>query len=261
MCSISAYATEAIGNGSTARASRLQEPLVSSRIAGAAETSRMNRDRNHLAQRDRAAPAHGFTLVEVIVVLAVVLLLSGIAVPLISGYVEDGRRARAEAEVKAIAASVVSFYKDVGIYPTRNASGTNATVRVLYTGTSPPNAATWVQSNGHNFYQWAASPANGDSADNQLLTNTPQGSAGAAYATTGRIRWRGPYLAGASPLDPWGRPYLINVFSSFNNNATNQKRIFVISAGPNGVLETDERSRATDDIAGDDIGMIIHQRP
>jgi len=51
----------------------------------------------------------GFTLVEVIVVLSVVLLLTGIAVPMLSSYMEDGRRARAEAECKVVGAAIMSF--------------------------------------------------------------------------------------------------------------------------------------------------------
>ena len=49
------------------------------------------------AEINGAARRHherGFTLVEVIVVLSVVLLLTGIAVPMLSSYMEDGRRAR-----------------------------------------------------------------------------------------------------------------------------------------------------------------------
>ena len=67
----------------------------------------------------------GFTLVEVIVVLSVVLLLTGIAVPMLSTYMEDGRRARAESECKTIGAAVLGFYKDVGVYPARNSSPSN----------------------------------------------------------------------------------------------------------------------------------------
>src|SRR5439155_11006492 len=86
-----------------------------------------------IASRERGPAAAlagtaGFTLVEVIVVLAVVLLLTGIAVPMISGYMEDGRRARAEAEVKLIAAEISSFYKDVGVWPARSSTGTNNTL-------------------------------------------------------------------------------------------------------------------------------------
>jgi protein-tyrosine-phosphatase len=44
-----------------------------------------------------------------------VLLLTGIAVPMLSSYMEDGRRARAQAEAKVVGAAVMSFYMDLGV--------------------------------------------------------------------------------------------------------------------------------------------------
>ena len=196
-----------------------------------------------------------------IVVLVVAVLLSGIAVPLIAGYVEDDRRARAESEIRSLAGAVTAFYKDLGIFPTRNGKSSDATVRCLYTGAAVPTPDIFVGSGTHGFYQWAASGTNGDSFDHQLRDNSPQGSTEAAYSTTGKIRWRGPYVSVRSPLDPWGRPYLINVHSSFSTHGTDHRRIFVLSAGPDGRINTNERARASDDIAGDDIAMIIYQRP
>lgn len=201
----------------------------------------------------------GFTLVEVIVVLSVVLLLTGIAVPMLSSYMEDGRRARAEAECKVIGAAMMSFYKDVGVYPARNSSGSNNQLYSLLTGPTMPTTNPWSAT--HNFGTWGMSGARGDLLNNHLLTNTPQGTTGAAYPTTGTARWRGPYLAGSSPLDPWGRPYVINVISGHNANATNYKRLFVMSAGPNGRFDTSANATATTDLTGDDIGVLMSQRP
>ena len=65
---------------------------------------------------------------------------------------------------------------------------------------------------------------------------------------------------GTAPLDPWGRPYVVNVISGFYNHATNYKRIFVMSAGPNGVFDTSYLATATTDIAGDDIGMLLAEK-
>ncbi|GAB4146703.1 MAG: hypothetical protein Fur0037_14780 [Planctomycetota bacterium] len=200
----------------------------------------------------------GFTLVEVIVVLAVVLLLTGIAVPMISGYMEDGRRARAAAEVKVLASSIASFYKDVGTYPTRNSSGTAGGINLLVSGSSLPSSSPWIGNSA--FATWATSSSTADVMDNQLLANTPGGQSSAAYPTTGSNRWRGPYLAGPSPLDPWGRPYIANVISSFSTNSTNYKRMYVLSAGPNGRFDTPASATATADIADDDIGVILHVR-
>lgn len=212
---------------------------------------------NHGAERKRAQ--RGFTLVEVIVVLSVVLLLTGIAVPMLSSYMEDGRRARAEAECKVVGAAVMSFYKDLGVYPARNSGGTNNYLYSLLTGPTTPTTNPWTA--GHNFATWGMGAARGDLLDNHLLRNQPQGSGSAAYATTGSMRWRGPYVNGTTPLDPWGRPYVVNVISGHNANATNYKRMWVISAGPNGRFDTVATATAVTEITGDDIGVMLTQRP
>ena len=207
---------------------------------------------------NRSAHARGFTLVEVVVVLAVVLLLSAIAVPLVSNYIEDGRRTRATAEVKVVASAVTNLYKDYGKWPARNNAGTDNTLYVLYTGSALPASNPFAA--GHTFNTWALDGTHGDVLDNQLLANTPKGASGGAYPTTGQFRWRGPYLAGGMSNDPWNRPYVVNVIAGHSTNATNYKRLFVLSAGPNGIIDTPATATATTDITGDDIGVIINQR-
>jgi prepilin-type N-terminal cleavage/methylation domain-containing protein len=212
---------------------------------------------NRLAHNNnRRRTEGGFTLVEVIVVLSVVLLLTGIAVPMLSSYMEDARRARAKAEVNIIMAATSQLCKDVGSYPARNASGSNY-LYVLYTG---PARTTNPWGNGHYFSAWALDANRGDTLDNHLATNTPKGSSGGAYPTTGTARWHGPYVAGTSPIDPWGRPYIINVMSGWSTDVTSYKRMWVMSAGPNGIFDTAPNARATDEIAGDDIGVLVSQR-
>jgi prepilin-type N-terminal cleavage/methylation domain-containing protein len=216
-----------------------------------------------MAQESQFVPSpdrlqRGFTLVEVIVVLSVILLLTGIAVPMLSGYMEDGRRAKAQSEVKVVAASMMSLYKDVGTYPTRSGTGTANTVYALFTGPTMPTANPY--SANHQWSTWAMNAARGDLIDNHLNRNTPQGQAGGAYPATGSAMWRGPYFAGSTPLDPWGRPYVINVISGFFVHATNYKRLWVLSAGPNGVIDTPANATATTDITGDDIGIMVGQQ-
>lgn len=207
----------------------------------------------------RCRTVAGFTLVEMIVVLAVVLLLTGIAVPMITGYVNDGRRARAEAEVKLVASAVTSFYKDLGGWPARNSAGVDNQLYVLCSGPALPSGNPFTRS--HRFTNWLLDGTHGDTLDNHLLQNTPGGASAAAYATTGSVRWRGPYTAGGLPLDPWGHPYLVTVISGFSANANNYKRLLVISAGPDGAFQTVGNLTATTDLAGDDIGIIVSQRP
>lgn len=209
---------------------------------------------NQTAGRSRA----GFTLVEVVVVLGVILLLAGIAVPLVNGYIGDSQRARARSEVKMLGAAVMSMYKDVAAVPARNSAGTDNTIRVLGTGASVPTTNPFLNNTAWNT--WFMSATYGDVMDNHLVTNTPQGATAAAYVTTGEFQWRGPYLADGAPLDPWGRPYLVMMRSFFDTNATNWKKVFVISAGPDGRMDTNPTCTATTSVTGDDIGMVLSQR-
>jgi prepilin-type N-terminal cleavage/methylation domain-containing protein len=211
-----------------------------------------------LSPATRCARQSGFTLVEVIVVLSVVLLLTGIAVPMLSSYMEDGRRARAEDECKVLGAAVMSFYKDTGVYPARSSAGTNNYVYSMFTGSTMPSTNPFNA--GHNWITWAMNATRGDLLDNHLLQNQPQNTTGAAYPTTGSNRWRGPYVAGNTPLDPWGRPYVVNVISGYYSHATNYKRLWVVSAGTNGRFDTDYLATATTNLAGDDIGVLLGQQ-
>ncbi|MFM1871238.1 MAG: hypothetical protein RL398_660 [Planctomycetota bacterium] len=212
--------------------------------------------RSRASRQSRPAQA-GFTLVEVIVVLSVVLLLTGIAVPMLSSYIEDGRRARAQSEVRTIGAAVVAVNKDVGVNAARNASGADNQVYVLLSGPTMPSTSPFV--GNHQWVTWGLSATRGDLIDNHVLHNRPQSQTSAAYATTGSMQWRGPYMS-ATPLDPWGRPYVINIVSTFNTNATNNKKTFVLSAGPNGRIDTPAAAAATTEISGDDIGFLLSQR-
>ncbi|MCR9246612.1 MAG: type II secretion system protein GspG [bacterium] len=207
---------------------------------------------------ERGGREDGFTLVEVIVVLSVILLLTGIAVPMLSSYMEDGRRARAEAECKVLGSAVMSFYKDLGYYPARNSSATDNHVYVLLSGPTKPSSNPWSAS--HSFATWAVDATRGDILDNHLLNNMPGGQASAAYPVTGNLRWRGPYVAGGTPVDPWSNPYVVNILGGWYSHATNHKRMFVLSAGPNGRIDTAATATSADDIAGDDIGLILTQQ-
>ena len=191
-------------------------------------------------------------------VLGVVLLLSGIAIPMISSYVDDGKRARAEAEVKMLTAAVTAFYKDAGRYPARNSSGADNFLYTLVTGETQPTSNPFAA--GHAFYTWGANSTRGDTLDNHLLRNTPKGQTSAAYPVTGNVRWRGPYLSGPAPLDPWGRPYIISVIGSWFTHATQYKRMYILSAGPDGRINTSATSTSTSNVEGDDIGVIVVER-
>ncbi len=193
----------------------------------------------------------GFTLVEVVVVIAVVALLAAIMTPLIAKNIDDAKMGRAENEAEVIAAAVGNFYKDVGRWPTMGSAGTYNGVTTLVTGNSTVAGAT-ISSNG-----WVSSTtgASVDFLENHLLNNTPKGAA--AYPTSGSGAWEGPYLS-AAPLDPWGSPYMINIAATDATSSSHKG--LVISSGPNGVMDTAFATTRTSLPGGDDIAVSFFVR-
>src|SRR5437016_13521757 len=69
-------------------------------------------------QHSCAVTQGSFTIAEVIIVIAIMLVLAGLILAT-SGYVQiKGKRSRAEAEIAAISAALENYKADNGIYPT-----------------------------------------------------------------------------------------------------------------------------------------------
>lgn len=66
--------------------------------------------------RDRRF-SKGFTLVEIIVVVTVIVILMGLVIGVAGPVQESGRRSRAQAEVAALETALTRFEQDNGFYP------------------------------------------------------------------------------------------------------------------------------------------------
>lgn len=106
---------------------------------------------------NRRFASAGFTLLEMLVVLAIIGLLAGLIGPKLFGQVEKGSVTVAATQAKMLRGAVENLRLDIGRYPT------------VEEGLG-------------------------------LLVKPPQDPALAA-------RWRGPYLDGDLPEDPWKHPY------------------------------------------------------
>lgn len=67
-------------------------------------------------------PTRGFTLIELVVVISILAILSGVLVPRVSSHLESARDARRLADVKAVRAAVEQYFLDRGSYPPANAN-------------------------------------------------------------------------------------------------------------------------------------------
>ncbi len=78
----------------------------------------------------------GFTLIELIIVIAVIAILLGIALPRIRGMIDEGNTAKAAAELRALQVAVESYYiHNSKIYP---ADGSSTWQSALTAATTRP---------------------------------------------------------------------------------------------------------------------------
>ena len=212
-------------------------------------------------RKSTGAADHGFTLMEVVIVLAVIAALSAAIAPMAFDYLADAKKTQAQNDANQIAQAVGRFYQDTALPPYKNNTSTSkiaakesADFDCLYGPGSDVIAATdptgtWI-AGGVNCL---AASTTRDTIQDFLIANTPGASSSKSYVTTGKNQWRGPYLPSV-PLDPWGNPYLVNIGKADPSAAT-QKAVWVISAGPNGKFETNADLAATSALSasGDDI--------
>jgi general secretion pathway protein G len=188
----------------------------------------------------------GFTLIEIIVVLAIIAMLAGILAPVLTRYVGDSKIRRAEGDCQRIAAAMGLFYSDVGEWPiwfNGNATkpGDGKFNTIIGTGDSPDDMA----STG-----WSIAGGSVDTIKNQLISNKPGGNT-PGYPTTGKRAWHGPYLDDEK-ADPWGSRYMVNVEFVWPANVSGAKPVIVLSSGPNKKVDTTYSQTGPDLVVGDD---------
>jgi prepilin-type N-terminal cleavage/methylation domain-containing protein len=202
----------------------------------------------------------GFTLLEIIVVLAVLGALAAMLTPVVFRYVDDANRARAQNDANTIAAAINQMFRDTG----RWSFYADGDAKIPYTdGTD----AAFLSSDPDCDLTAAAA------ADDDCLENAPTGGTGwtldgaivesivdqlrsntRGYTATGPRGWRGPYLNTVPDVDAWGRNYLVNIGDASFDDQTPEV-VVVLSAGANGVIDTSGDALATAGLTagGDDI--------
>src|SRR5437879_13821596 len=59
----------------------------------------------------------GFTMIEMVIVLAIIGLFAAALTPMVTNYVDKSRVAKAQSDLRTIGEAISRFEKDVGRYP------------------------------------------------------------------------------------------------------------------------------------------------
>ena len=193
----------------------------------------------------------GFSFLEVVLALGIIMILVAALVPTVSSKLEDAKIARAKDDVQLIAASIASFYNNVGVWPMykdgTNASTSDSNTFSLLKSKDGVNPAVNSTATG-----WSLGTDN-DTLEDQLVLNKPNDT-NKAYPG-----WKGPYQTVSE--DPWGHRYLVNVGhlkDDYGTHGLSHDVVVVLSAGPNGKVETSGNATANSfSIGGDDIACVV----
>lgn len=190
----------------------------------------------------------GFTLIEVIVVAAIIAILAGILVPMIFNQVDEARVTRAQAECKTISSAILMFRKDTGKWPYMmpDDPACAAYYTTIQTAGLPESNPT-----DNTTGAWGV---NVDEVTFGLILNLPGTPAITQPCYNNKA---GTYLMEDKP-DPWGHKYIVNAA----NFADAAKPVWIVSAGSNGCLDTSVNSQTLNDSPcvagpGDDVGIRI----
>ena len=209
----------------------------------------------------------GFTMLELIVVVAAIAILAAILSPMVLKVIDDSRVSRAQNECVAVATAVAGLYKDVGKWPYTNAAGPSGSVdRLISSSTVAVGAAVGAGSGATNWGSYGTSKHLGDFLywnnpdDNSSATGSGANEANQDYATSGQRSWKGPYLPDYETQDPWGNAYVVNVryLPAGRYTGTVRHKVMVLSPGPDGLWSTPYSDALTETVMGDDIGHVIH---
>ena len=116
----------------------------------------------------------GFTLIEILIVIAVISILIGIALPRFKGMQQEGNIAKAKGELRTLQTAVESFYvHNTNTYPVNLADITNQTPQIVNAvGKDPFNTSTDYAylRNGGYYAIWSVGPKENGSVS--VVTNT-----------------------------------------------------------------------------------------
>ncbi len=182
----------------------------------------------------------GFSAAELTTILTAMTVLSGVAAPAMSEYLEDAKLMRAQHDVRTLSASLIRLFNDVGAERVMN--GRLGRADLLVGAGEVPSAATAAAAS------WSVAPTHTSVVllDDHLVVNEAGYAVGSGLPRSG---WRGAYLQDPVRSDPWGHRYAVNIGVMRSRHLDT----VVLSAGPDGVVhspfERDGLPTTRDDIA------------
>lgn len=236
-------------------------------------------------QRHNRIGQQGFTLVELVFVIGIILVLAGIFIPVALEKLEDADSARTNSDLQAIAASLTTFFSDLRRFPTCEAASTsedcdpfkttNNKLKLLVFKDTPAavneavdiadqeNDCTSSGSVDWNNVDNLETDKGENNAFNHLVLNDPNADGTVDATVSGQKdystkKWKGPYISKLG-TDAFGSFYIAHIGAMEKGgttitNTSGTAQGWILSAGPDGFFQTCPNSNS---VQGDDRGFIF----
>jgi len=168
----------------------------------------------------------GFTLIEMLVVIAIIAILAGILLPVLAAAKEKARVAQAKSEVRSIAAMIAAYQADYSTYP---ASANSALAGTDLTFTTNSEIVTIL--------------LDIDAPPNEGHRRNPQRHVYLNAKMVNSVTTPGISSIDYNFRDPWGRPYIITLDLNYDNKCNDSwygtvpAPVMVWSLGKDGVAD------------------------
>lgn len=179
----------------------------------------------------------GFTLIELVVVVTILVMLAGVLVPIVSNELSKARVSRAQTDLKALGDSFSRYYAHTSVWPA------NATFNPASTSNEPVLSFPCLYANTFNLKGWAGP---------YLNTGMKNGSTWLVASSVA-----GSGIKGL--CDPWGRNYRIYYYGR-NGSMGPGGGIVLLCTGENGTVNTSTAQLCDGEAGGDDVVQVVTRR-
>lgn len=179
-----------------------------------------------------------YTLVEILMVVGIIAILVGLAIPVLNSARATAKLNKAAAECNSIALAIKNFEAEYGQMPNPTGSAWGSGTNAFYMGQTPKsNKMEWNGSDTEKFYKTFFAMMIGYQYDD--ATKTPvSGNADNGWNNNAKkIKFLDPtadYANNKGYLDPWGKPYSIvyrldgeikNTFNLYNDSNVEEVKL------------------------------------